>query len=662
MSNRRLRGWMYTGIGLALVGLSGCDWLASKFPSTDKSGKVAPAAAQSLAHLFEVKGQVTLERAGQKAPTGPAYLQSGDVVETGPESAAKIRLAGGKTLEVGADARFVLTRDAQGLLLEVTRGLVLSRVPEEAPPQDPKLGSSLTVTIATPFGLTRLSADPHEVAVDVGKGTVDVLLGTVEFVGKDGEAVPAKAGQRLEIAAGKVEIVSREPSVLELKPLVVNLTADGKTEIRKNGQRQWRPLARGGGPLQPGDEVRVKTGQAQAALEGSDTQLTALSGSELKFIQANGSKEVQASALDLKKGMAIFSAPGQKVSVESGGIFMQSDLGGAFTLTRTSSGVAVQVLAGDWTLKKGDASQPLKPGETADVGAGEGAIQVKPAEPKDDLLVLPSRAGLQVFHSGLPTATLTWEGAVRDYHVEVASDAGFTKKVLAGRVHLPKIQVPIPARGALFWRVTDVETQNPVDNGSARFGPEVSGRDLARLRNEVPEGKEKTTVYFQDKPPAITFTFAAETGADSYVVKVFDAAALDKPLVERTGTTNRVPLEAGILEEGNYLWSVTPLSATGAELRGGRLNKLEMVYDNTVASLIILSPRNGEKKIPKVRTTGIAPVNSNLIINGRTVPLDEKHRFNVLLSPAGSPPSLVYRLIRPSSPDVFTVRTLAQRR
>jgi hypothetical protein len=314
-------------------------------------------------------------------------------------------------------------------------------------------------------------------------------------------------------------------------------------------------------------------------------------------------------------------------------------------------------LTGDWTLKRQDQTQPLNAGQSAQVGKTD----IQPLEASADLLVLPSRQGLQVYHSGLGHASLTWEGAGKDYEVVVASDSAFARPVLSGRVHETRVRVPVPAKGTLFWKIVDPATGGEVDSGSAKFAPESSSKDLARLRNEVPEGKEKTTIYFQDKPPAVTFTFAPETGATSYVVRVFDAKNLSTPLAERKGETTRIPLEAGILEEGSYLWSVTPMAANNLEIRGGRMNKLEMNYDNSVASLVIHSPKNGERRIPKIRTTGIAPVNSNLLINGRSVPLDEKHRFNVLLSPSGSPPALVYRLIRPSTPDVFTVRTLAQR-
>jgi hypothetical protein len=116
-----------------------------------------------------------------------------------------------------------------------------------------------------------------------------------------------------------------------------------------------------------------------------------------------------------------------------------------------------------------------------------------------------------------------------------------------------------------------------------------------------------------------------------------------------------------VLGEGSYLWSVIPLTASGAQLRGGRMNKLEMVYDNSVPMLVISTPRQGQRAAERIRATGVAPVDAQLSINGRPVPLDGKHRFSTWAEPVGSPPMLVFKMIRPGAPEVHTVRTLKQR-
>ncbi|MFP2912889.1 hypothetical protein ACLESD_49365, partial [Pyxidicoccus sp. 3LFB2] len=244
--------------------------------------------------------------------------------------------------------------------------------------------------------------------------------------------------------------------------------------------------------------------------------------------------------------------------------------------------------------------------------------------------------------------------------VEVALDAGFTRPVVAGTVFRPFVNVSAPSRGTLHWRVRRRDGTE-VAKGSAAFAPERPSRDLARVRNVVPEGPEKTTIFYQDKPPAVTFTYGEEASAAKYHVAVYRVGALGTPVAERTVPDTRAALDAGALGEGSYLWSVTPLSASGTQLKGGRMNKLELVYDNSVPVLVVTSPRNGTRAGEKVRATGVAPVDARLSINGRPVPLDGKHRFSTWVEPLGTPPLLVFKMSRPGAPEMYTVRTLRQR-
>jgi hypothetical protein len=198
-----------------------------------------------------------------------------------------------------------------------------------------------------------------------------------------------------------------------------------------------------------------------------------------------------------------------------------------------------------------------------------------------------------------------------------------------------------------------------VGSGSASFAPEPAQKDLARLRNEIADGAEKTTIYYQDRPPAVTVTFKPEAGAVRYRVAIFRVGDLGTPAVERTASESTVPLEAGALSEGSYLWSVTPLDARGQPLRGGRMNKLEMVYDNSVPSLMIKDLAKPRSPGAPAHTAGVAPVGCRMTINGRSAELDDKNRFDMDVRPDDG--LIVYRLMRPGQPDAWYVRQTGRR-
>jgi len=273
-----------------------------------------------------------------------------------------------------------------------------------------------------------------------------------------------------------------------------------------------------------------------------------------------------------------------------------------------------------------------------------------------DQLTLPSRPGLKVFHSGVGRLSVVWDGEEgKAYRVEVASNPSYTDPLLAGVVHHRFLSVPVPSRGNLYWRVFDGEKE--LDRGSAYFAPEArSGGELDLRRNEVQDGADKTTIYYQDRPPAVTFTFVPEPGAAKHKVSVFKEGELGSPLVERSVQESQVVLD-GALAEGRYLWSVTPLDARGAGLKGGKMNKLEIVYDNAVPNLTIKSPKNGDPGGAAVPVVGIAPVGAKVFVNGKPLELDDKARFNTRAAPLPGG-RLVFRMVGKNGAEVYTVRTV----
>ncbi|RKG72657.1 hypothetical protein [Corallococcus terminator] len=641
-----------------LSGCAGCE--REEAPKPAPVAEVdAGAAPATLAQLEGLTGDVRLERGGKVGPAVPGPLLAGDAVETGDQGSAVVRFPGGRTVEVGREGRFALGSDSTGVVMKVERGIVLSRVP--AGGSAAGAGSKVTLNILTPFGLTRVGSEPSEVKVAVAEDSarVEVMLGAIELVSKDGRTLKAGQGDAVDLTRERAEVVPSAPRIVELAPIAVTVRAPsgGSAEVKSKATGRWRKVRREGEVLTFGDGVRAKGGDAVLSLKDSGSLLTLSPGAEAVLESAGQEGVTDEARVNLLQGMlAVQLATGRTSRVVLPEMTLEGGGAAKLEIRRTGSGFLVAAHTGDVTLRRGDTRQALRAGERATVEK-DGTAKVEPLEAA--AVAVGPGEGAEVYHRGLSEVALTWEGE-GDAVVEAALDAGFTRRVLWGRVHRASVNVSAPARGTLYWRVKK-EDGTPVASGSAHFAPESRTKSLARVRNVVPEGPEKTTIFYQDKPPAVTFTYGAEPQASSYRVAVYKAGALTTPVAQRTVAETRAALEAGALGEGSYLWSVTPLSQAGAALKGGRMNKLELVYDNSVEGLVVDSPRQGTASAEKVRAAGVAPVNARLSINGRAVPLDGKHRFDTWVSPMGTPPLLVFKMTRPGAPDVLTVRTLKTR-
>jgi hypothetical protein len=575
-----------------------------------------------------------------------------DSIETGADGSVTLQFRGGRVVEVGPNARLSLGGDAKGAMLDMPQGYLLSRVPSAGQEGAGEL------TISTPFGMTRVGGNLSELTISVLGDTakVDVRVGSVELISRNGKTLRATAGQVVDFAS-----VGAEPKPVELRPLVMQVVVAGagRAEVRRNGSSKWARLLGKPSALTSGDHVRVTRGVTRLFSEGSDSAFVLEPGSEVSYgsLQSGGAGD-QAN-VELVKGAMNVALPLAKAShVDLGDATVESPQGGNFSVSKDRKGLTLEAATGDATVKAGELTQAVRAGQRLRLEDGKAAVEAAEIPPA----ALSLRKSQVVYHRGLGHMRLTWDGEPQqDYRVEVARTPKFDQPLLAGLVHQSALKVPVPAQGGLYWRIYRPGEATPFTEGNALFYPEQAQAELSRLRNEVPEGSETTTIYFQDKPPAVTFTYAADSKAQSYKVSVFREDALDHPVSERTYTTERAPLEAGILGEGKYVWSVTPLSAEGAPLKGGKMSKLEMVYDNSVPSLVVLSPKSGTAAARTVHASGVAPVGARVFVNDHPARLDEKHRFDADVAPVGVPPMVVFRCARGKSPDIVAVRTLKAR-
>ncbi len=627
--------WLVAALGAAVL------WACSEGPPPAPPPDAGPAPRAAAGEVAKVKGEVKLEREGKAQPALPGPLFLKDALETGADGEAEVHFSGGRVVEVGPDARLVIEEGQGGLVLNVDRGLVLSRVPGGAA----ATGQELALFIDTPFGLTRVGKS--EVSVDVGKDEtrLEVKLGQVEFVGKDGQVTQAAAGEKKSF--------DNKPRTLELPAIKFVLTATGRVELKKKDAKAYTAVsAKKPVEVEEGDAVRVREGKASLGGGGASSVVLAR-GSEAVVGATSSSAGAESTALSLNKGeLSAVLDPKKRSTLKVNELGLTAQQGAQLSVAKVGDGYQLEVVSGEVSVEReGEAPQTVAGGSVARISKkGVDVAQV----PKDTVQ-LPTRPGLKVFHSGLPRVSLFWEAEEgKAYRVEVSNDPSYAQPIVSGLLKQHYLSLTPPARGNLFWRVLDGDKE--VEHGSAFFSPEPKAGELDLNRNQVLDGADKTTIFFQDRPPAVTFVCKADPKAARYRVSVYHEGQLTQPVAETTGEGERVALKEGALAEGRYLWSATPLDEKGQPLAGGKMNKLEITYDNAVPNLIIKAPHNGDPGGAQVPVVGIAPVGSKLFVNGKAVALDEKARFDTISTPLPGG-KMVFRLVKGGS-EVYTVRTL----
>lgn len=586
----------------------------------------------SLADLAAHRGTVTLTRGGRAAPAQKGPLFARDFLETGGDGSATVAFAGGRTVEMGPNSALSLSAGDEGVIqLKMDKGAVITREAAAPGPGGVKLA------ILTPFGITRVPADKAEVELDVGEkgATLKVHLGQVTFYAQDGTAHTATSGEVVRVKLGEVTI-ERVPAAPERQPLEVVLTGPpGAAEIRAPPNGPWRPAA--AREVVPAG-ARFRTGRkpgatlAVAALRGRLDPGS--SGSLADAFREGGEVRLEV-GLD-KGGVELLTPPGgpRTVIAVAGArpatiaVTGESQL----RLRAQARALGLEAVTGECDLDAGGAKAAVKAGHRADVGP-KGAVKVTPV-PRSPLSLPSGRRTRLVSDAPLEVAASWPQQADAWRRIELARDAAFKEVLIAGPVGRGFVNAPVTVGGEIHWRVFDGARGGgaPVARGSAAVEPDAgrSSLDLEHTQNDVLDNGLKTTVFFQSAVPTLTFVYPARPNAASYRVRVYTAANLTRPLIDETVPSVRYELAAGRLGEGNYAWYASPLDAAGNEVEGGRMNKLEISYDNSLPTLLIGRPRPGERvRGAEVEASGVAPLGSRVFVNGQAAPLDEKGRFKV---------------------------------
>lgn len=602
---------------LLLWGCEGCD----KKPT-----------APRIAQLTQLQGQVTVVRdAASRAARADEPLYPGETVVTGPASTARVRYINGAEVEVAENSRFRVNGTPGALSLELEQGRIVSSSPQTG-------GGGLTVTGR--FGRAELptaSAMVFDLRDEEPRLTLE--YGEIRVLSPQGKDIPIVRGQELVLSLDDPQ-EPPPPPVARAQALVFTFEVEGE---------QPRELGPGAA-----FEVPAK-GSARLSSEALQVNLSGGSAGALAEASREGERRTYALRLDRGKARLQF-APGQhtlKLTDGRGEVRLEVSEQSTVSVSDPQDGSTVTILTGQAELSADGRTMVLQAGERLDLASPSAQAAREPAP----ALVLPSDAKVRVFSDALSWAGVQVPSSPGGpLRVEVARESSFREPLLAGRAGADWVRIEPPSRGELHWRFLG-EDGAARAQGSARFEADRGRSSLAAEspRAEVMETGLNARILFQSAAPELHFTFEPREGARSYQLRLYRAADVKTPILQRVTNKNQYTLEPGALREGRYLWYVAALGPGGDELAGGRMNKLELVYDNERRGLALSRPRPGER-LGKgaVPVEGVVPPGSRLFLNGQAVALDGKGRFSLRLPPTDS---LVFRLVSGQS-EAYWVRTL----
>ncbi len=599
--------------------LAGCDEADTRIDPPTHPAEAA------VAQLASVEGAVQLTRKAIRTPAVVGPVFQGDLIETE---------AGGRAVLSSPETRIELSPESQFQVKGSLRDLALT-VGQIA------FEDSATNPYDTPVGRVRPGpATKVQVKVTSEGASLRVETGTLEFVevNADGGVETLKAGDRFVAKVGKIAFeddavapraqVNRPPIQLGARgKVIISSKSHGKRAVPETGlqldETAQFSVAREGQLEVARGETRVEFDSASQGVVDPTPE-----GISLETTISTG------------KGR-IFVAPGDAIRL--GGkkpAIVRSQKGATMWLAATKKGTQLDVVGGAIDFEPdGDTASRIIENEAIFID-GHGAMSRRKSPAS--VISLPAAKAVDVFWKREENVTLQFEPGPG--LAEVATDPQFENRVLVADV-ADAVSIPAPRQGQLFWR-----RRGGSAISSARFRRDDEAGQAGAKSDTIRETGLKATVLFQSAVPTLTFVFSPRINASSYKFRLYDTQNLQEPIVDRSVAEDRIVLESGRLREGSYVWSAVGMNQNGQEERGGRMNKVDIVFDNAVSRLVIQGAQRGEAS---THVAGVAPKSSRLFFNGKAVQTDAYGRFSVA---TGGAQLLTFRLVDRSGHESLWVR------
>ena len=215
-----------------------------------------------------------------------------------------------------------------------------------------------------------------------------------------------------------------------------------------------------------------------------------------------------------------------------------------------------------------------------------------------------------------------------------------------GNTSIVRLRRVVPQKCAAVY--AKLEWENPTGSMKDRMAQAVIAR--AEADGRLKPG-DAVVEYTGGSTGA---SLALVCAAKGYRLRVYRSKDLSTPLVDKKTNEAKATVDPGVLSEGSYRWSATALDDAGNEKVGGRMNQMDIIFDNSLTSLHIITPRDGDRA-DGAKATGTAPLGAKLYINGKPVSTDGSGRF---AQPLPKADSVIFRLVMQDGSESYWYRRL----
>ncbi len=589
----------------------------------------------TVARLVEHKGSVDKDVGrGFVAVKGKDRFRCGHSIRTGDAAWARVALTAGAGFQLQADTHIRFTcKDNPGLEVMLGEAMLES-------------GADGTV-LSLDIGTVRLGGDGR---YKLGKGRLDVEVGTATVERSGGESQTLESGDSLDLEIGAAVVqrskidagVEADAGVADAGAADQAATVTAKIRGRRVKSKvpdgkNFKKLGQGEHELQPGTALKLGRGSKAELIRGD--QLATVNGPG-EFVVG-----VDDSLVEAKRGRATVEAKtaDTRIKVPGGSIVVRSGPGAGskarVDVDKRKSQIRALGGKADVNGKTG-AEEKIQIGERVTL-AHDGSIKIYDRAPEYADLTMKAGENVTIHDPRPPTAVAVNFSGVCDGDgiVEVSTRNRFRGQVMISKGS-GRANVLLPKRSH-YYRVRCIQDGVLGKSASAKGRIKVlrdnGTRQLPKHASSstVDADGRRYTLLYQNRLPAITFRWPRTSGGGSFQLHIESSKGKKQTFATAKPSHQ---LRSGVLGEGTYTYYFEHGNTRS------KTSTLRIEFDNAAPSAYLSSPRVGALKGGSVLVAGAALTGSDVRVSGESVDLDRHGRFSTTVTVPEGAKCLAVRL------------------